>query len=65
VSFTKSTEPPKKVKLLKPEEIPEFILGTDSNELEDDSNEPTDGKEDFDGLDQLLLQHKQAPSLNI
>jgi hypothetical protein len=64
MASTKSTKPPKKkVKLLKPEQIPEVILDTDNDESEDDSNETADGEEDyeFDESDQLL-QHKQAPS---
>jgi hypothetical protein len=42
-------------------------LGTDSDELEDDVNEPANGEEDydFDGSVESLLQHKEAPSLNI
>jgi hypothetical protein len=62
------TEPSeKKLKLLKPEEIPEVILDTDSDELEDDSNETVVGEEDydFDGSGQPLLQRGGAPSLNI
>jgi hypothetical protein len=61
MASTKSTEAPKKkVKLLKPEQIPEVILDTDSDELEDDSNETADGEEDYEFYesDQSLLQHK-------
>jgi hypothetical protein len=59
------TEPPKKkVKLLKPEQIPQVILDSDSDESEDDSNERVDREKDyeFDESDQSLLQHEQAPS---
>jgi hypothetical protein len=65
MASAKSTEPPKKkVKLLEPEQIPEVILDTDSDESEDDSTETVDREEDyeFDESDQSLLQHEQAPS---
>jgi hypothetical protein len=49
VASTKSSEPAKeKVKLLKPEEMLEVILGTDRDEMEDDSSERAEMEEDYE-----------------
>jgi hypothetical protein len=58
VAFTKLTEPRKlKAVFLKPDQIPEVILDSDSEESEIDNNETVDDEEDYEqlGPDQSLL----------
>jgi hypothetical protein len=64
MASTQLTKPPKKkAKFLKPDQIPEVTLDSDSQEFENDNSETMDDEKNNEqlGLGQSLLQQEQAP----